>query len=330
MNLTAPRYEIDFLTKEGKVDRNWYKYLALLGNSTGNSTTFLVDSQVDNLDLENADIQGLQAQVDDATLLASAALDPTDPVVVANPTAKVGITAVNGSAATFMRSDAAPPLDVTVNVTWTGSHAFQATVSPISIGGISYTGGLTFPVSNTSTVDGDTCRITVGAGATSLAIFSTNINQSTAIVTGGPTGAQSVVRTLGAQPVVFGAGNTYALGLDVSLAACPAQPNPSAVNATATLTIAQLLTQIITSTSAAAVTGTLPTGTLSDAGLMAGLSGANTSFDWSVINTGPNGFTVAAGVGHTLIGSGVVPTGTSGRFRSRKTAANTFITYRLS
>ena len=31
----------------------------------------------------------------------------------ANPTAKVGATAVNGSATTFMRSDAAPPIDFT-------------------------------------------------------------------------------------------------------------------------------------------------------------------------------------------------------------------------
>lgn len=44
----------------------------------------------------------------------------------ANPTAKVGVTAVNGIAVTFMRSDAAPPIDLTQSYTWTGSHTFKS------------------------------------------------------------------------------------------------------------------------------------------------------------------------------------------------------------
>ena len=43
----------------------------------------------------------------------------------ANPTASVGLTAVNGTAATFMRSDAAPKLDVSISPTWTGTHTFN-------------------------------------------------------------------------------------------------------------------------------------------------------------------------------------------------------------
>lgn len=42
----------------------------------------------------------------------------------ANPTAQVGLTAVNGSATTFMRSDAAPALDQGITPTWTGAHTF--------------------------------------------------------------------------------------------------------------------------------------------------------------------------------------------------------------
>ena len=41
-----------------------------------------------------------------------------------NPTAKVGVTAVNGSASTFMRSDGAPPIDLTATYAWTGPHSF--------------------------------------------------------------------------------------------------------------------------------------------------------------------------------------------------------------
>ncbi len=43
----------------------------------------------------------------------------------ANPTASVGLAAVNGSASTFLRSDGAPALDVTIAPTWTGLHTFS-------------------------------------------------------------------------------------------------------------------------------------------------------------------------------------------------------------
>ncbi len=42
----------------------------------------------------------------------------------ANPTASVGLAAVNGAASTYMRSDAAPPLDQSIAPTWTGAHIF--------------------------------------------------------------------------------------------------------------------------------------------------------------------------------------------------------------
>lgn len=43
----------------------------------------------------------------------------------ANPTASVGLTAVNGAASTAMRSDAAPPIDQSIAPTWTGVHVFN-------------------------------------------------------------------------------------------------------------------------------------------------------------------------------------------------------------
>lgn len=42
----------------------------------------------------------------------------------ANPTASVGLTAVNGVATTFMRSDAAPALSQSITPTWTAQHIF--------------------------------------------------------------------------------------------------------------------------------------------------------------------------------------------------------------
>jgi hypothetical protein len=40
----------------------------------------------------------------------------------ANPSASIGLTAVNGSAATYLRSDAAPALSVTISPAWSGVH----------------------------------------------------------------------------------------------------------------------------------------------------------------------------------------------------------------
>lgn len=108
--------------------------------------------------------------------------------------------------------------------------------------------------------------------------------------------------------------------------ACAYQGAPGALNATGTLTAALVMGGIVTSTTAAGVTATLDTGAVMDA---ASTFAIGDSFDWSVVNTGPNTFTVTASTGHTVVGAGAVATATSGLFRTRKTAADTFITYRL-
>jgi hypothetical protein len=48
---------------------------------------------------------------------------------LANPSANVGLSAVNGSAATAMRSDGAPALDQGIAPTWTGLHTFTKNIS---------------------------------------------------------------------------------------------------------------------------------------------------------------------------------------------------------
>jgi len=109
------------------------------------------------------------------------------------------------------------------------------------------------------------------------------------------------------------------------------QPTPTPVNATNTLTIAQLLTGIITTTSATAVSLTLPTGTLTDAGILGGALPINQAFEWVVINLGSStgAVTIVAGATHTTVGALGVPILTSARFRTTKTAATTFVTYRV-
>lgn len=128
-----------------------------------------------------------------------------------------------------------------------------------------------------------------------------------------------------------GAGEAlYAVGVApaiLELRASHYQGAPVAVDVTGAISAAAIQGGIVTSTTAAAVAGTIPTGTVMDAAAQMSIGD---SVDWSVIATGANAFTVTAAAGHTIVGTAVVATATSGLFRTRKTAANTFITYRLS
>ena len=127
-------------------------------------------------------------------------------------------------------------------------------------------------------------------------------------------GVSDVLYEVGAAPVVQ------------SLYDVQYQGDPEAVDTTGAVSAAAMLGGIVTSTTAAAVAGTIPTGTVMDA---ASEFEIGDSFDWSVIVTGANAFTVTAATGHTIVGDAVVATVTSGLFRTRKTAANTFVTYRI-
>jgi hypothetical protein len=118
------------------------------------------------------------------------------------------------------------------------------------------------------------------------------------------------------------------------------QQSPATYNTTGTLLSTDLLNGIITSVhvDGSTITLTLPTGTLLDAA--AGLA-VNQGFEWTSINNSlaaADTVTIAAGSGHTIVGTSVVPSlhastgalyGNAIRFFSRKTAANTFVTYRI-
>jgi len=82
---------------------------------------------------------------------------------------------------------------------------------------------------------------------------------------------------------------------------------------------------------ATAVTLTMPTGTAIDTGFPT-VPAVDIGFYFYVINTGSalGAVTVAVNTGVTSLGSLVVAIGTSAQFRLRRTAANTYIMYRLS
>jgi hypothetical protein len=117
-----------------------------------------------------------------------------------------------------------------------------------------------------------------------------------------------------------------------------AQPTPTAMTVTANITPAGLLSGLIIGTHAAGATQTytLPAGATLDAAFEIDV---DESIDWALINASANAadtITVAqAGADHTIVGAAVVvsangaPANTA-MYRTRKTAADTFVTYRLA
>lgn len=158
---------------------------------------------------------------------------------------------------------------------------------------------------------------------TKTAVFTspTGANTSSAF-----SAATQVEIKAGADGLFYETGTTPAIPERASLMSY--QAAPGTLNATGTLTAALILGGIVTSTTAAAVTATLDTGAAMDIAIDLDVGDA---FFWTAINTGgSNAFTVtAAASGHTIVGAGAVAANTSGTFLTRRTAADTYITYRV-
>ena len=94
--------------------------------------------------------------------------------------------------------------------------------------------------------------------------------------------------------------------------------------------VADLLTGYVTATPTAGRNIQLPTGAAMDLGSSFAV---NDSFDWTLATLAAFALTITQGAsGHTIVGAAATA-GTSGataRFRTRKTAADTFVTYRLA
>lgn len=83
-----------------------------------------------------------------------------------NPTATIGLSAVSGTAATFMTSDSAPPLSQAIVPTWTGAHTWtpSSAVIPVTINAQVNTVGLKV-VGNTNTAGAYAAEIVTGLGS---------------------------------------------------------------------------------------------------------------------------------------------------------------------
>lgn len=132
---------------------------------------------------------------------------------------------------------------------------------------------------------------------------------------------------------VFAAGDGVS-NLRLGIQPSTVQAAPAAVNATATMTAANLLSGLITTTAAAAVAATLPLATALETAYQAQYGGTlavGDSFDVAVINTGASfALTMTTNTGWTLVGNMAVALSTSGHFRVVRNSATTYSLYRVS
>jgi hypothetical protein len=110
-------------------------------------------------------------------------------------------------------------------------------------------------------------------------------------------------------------------------AVMPYAPAPAAISAAATLTNANIQAQIISATGTT-YTITMPLGTTLET--LATWVTTGIAYDFAVINTASGIITMAVNTGVTSLGSLTIAIAASAQFRIRRTAANTFVLYRLS
>ena len=131
----------------------------------------------------------------------------------------------------------------------------------------------------------------------------------------------------------FGTGGTERMRIDAvgnmqiqSGAVMPYAPAPTGISAATTLTNAQIQGQIISATGTT-YTITMPLGTTMET--LATWATTNIGYDFFVINTATGIITMAVNTGVTSLGLLTIAAATSAHFRIRRTAANTFVLYRL-
>ena len=103
-------------------------------------------------------------------------------------------------------------------------------------------------------------------------------------------------------------------------------PEPASITGAATLTNANIQTQIVNA-SGTTYTITLPLGTTLET--LVSWTAINLGYDFTIINTASGTISWAGNTGVTTIGLSLISPGVSACFRIRRTAANTFTVYRI-
>jgi hypothetical protein len=166
------------------------------------------------------------------------------------------------------------------------------------------------------------------ASAAELAVNFTGSTDAYGVVT-----SAIGLHVLNANPLTFGTNATERMRIDSvgnaqfqAGAVMPYAPAPTGIAAATTLTNAQIQGQIISATGTT-YTITMPLGTTLET--LATWATTNIAYDFFVINTATGVITMAVNTGVTSLGSLTIAIGASAHFRLRRTAANTFVLYRL-
>lgn len=148
----------------------------------------------------------------------------------ANPSATIGLIAVNGSAGTFLRSDAAPALSQSISPTWTGTHIFN---NDITVNGVASSSWANLDLSNiflqttNSDVEQDFFNTSTGTAATNSLVVGNSLHNirlrinstgytGTSPITNGPTGEAAYLYTDSTAPLSLGAKGAEYLRLDIT------------------------------------------------------------------------------------------------------------------
>jgi hypothetical protein len=108
--------------------------LALLVNNQSGSTQYFAINGQGSVTVGNPTGGAKGVGTINATgLYVNGAAVQTSAVSSANPSATIGLAAVNGTAATFMTSDSAPALSQAIVPTWTGAHTFSPSSAVVAI-----------------------------------------------------------------------------------------------------------------------------------------------------------------------------------------------------
>jgi hypothetical protein len=190
------------------------------------------------------------------------------------------------------------------------------TSSVITMGGTAATGAITIGRSTGAQT------LNFGTGATTSGATKT-INFGTAGVSGSTTNIVIGSAVSGSTTDV----DIYGTVQNISGVNVRWSPAPASIAAATTLTNANIQGQII-NTTGTTYTVTMPLGTTLET--LVSWTAVNLAYDFTVINTATGTITMAVNTGVTSLGGLTIATGVSAQFRIRRTAANTFIMYRLS
>jgi hypothetical protein len=151
--------------------------------------------------------------------------------------------------------------------------------------------------------------------------------ENTTYVSPAFTNATLVTIQAGASGAFYSTGTAPLIGNDGNWQSQPAPAN-IADGGSMAMTAANLLTSIITATPTTARDIQLPTAAALEAATVFAI---DDSFDFSVITLAAFALTITVNTGVTIVGGPATGSaaGAAARFRIRKTAANTFVVYRI-